>query len=498
MSATALTPSESSADRFSLRTKREEDRELCVLVGVDITKRANARADGRIFSTDESLDELERLAETAGMKVEGVITQALSAPLSGTYIGVGKVAEVRREMEAYGCKTCIFDVELTPAQQRTLEHEFGGEARGIKVLDRTALILDIFAQHAATKEGQLQVELALYQYRLPRLTRMWTHLERQSGAGGVGLRGPGETQLESDKRMINTRMNKLRRDLELVRAHRTRQRLARRKNVGLPVVALIGYTNAGKSTLLNALTGADALAADALFATLDPTTRRANLEGLKLSPEILLTDTVGFVQNLPTQLVAAFRATLEEVVDADALVHVVDASLDEELMEWQMKAVDNVLEQIGAGGKPTLIVLNKTDLVSDQRVMETVFRIESGNECDCVPVSASKKIGLDDVGVLIDEVLRDILVNVEVVVPYDRGELTAAIYEQGSVDGEDFVEDGTHITAKVPPALSCKLRPFFVRGIEGQEMELGLERVEASEEEVWIDLAKKRHVRRGS
>lgn len=484
----SLAPPESSeapSEQFSLRLRREQDKELCVLVGVDVTTRSNA-AD-RIFSLDESLEELSRLAETAGMKVVGCVTQQLSTPMAGTYIGTGKVAEVRREMEAAGSCTCIFDSELSPAQQRTLENAFGGEAQGIKVLDRTALILDIFAQHAATKEGQLQVELALYQYRLPRLTRMWTHLERQSGAGGVGLRGPGETQLESDRRMINTRITKLKRDLELVRGHRTRQRSARRRNVGLPVVALIGYTNAGKSTLLNALTGADALAANALFATLDPTTRRANLEGLKLSPEILLTDTVGFVQNLPTQLVAAFRATLEEVADADMLLHVVDGSADEQLMIWQMEAVEKVLDQIGAGGKPTVIVINKTDVMSEKRLQETRELVEGKSEWECVAVSAKMGKGLDDVGVVVDEVLRDILQSVEVIIPYSRGDLISAIYEQGCVQGENHVAEGTHISAKVPGGLLGRLTEFCVAPTDKAVSS------RADDEKLWINLAKKRH-----
>ncbi|PXF45657.1 GTPase HflX [Gracilariopsis chorda] len=381
---------ESAEERLSLRVRREQERELCVLVGVDVTARDAQR---RLFSIDESLQELTRLAETAGMRVVSVVTQQLAVPFNSTYIGTGKVVEVRQQMESVGCHTCIFDVELSPAQQRTLEREFGGEARGIKVLDRTALILDIFAQHAATREGQLQVELALYQYRLPRLTRMWTHLERQSGAGGVGLRGPGETQLEVDRRMINSRVNKLKKQLESVRAHRTRARQARKRNVGLPVVALIGYTNSGKSSLLNALSGADALAANALFATLDPTTRRAKLDGLKLSPEVLLTDTVGFVQNLPTQLVAAFRATLEEVVDADMLVHVVDGSEDMQVLKSKMEAVERVVEQIGAGGKPTVVAVNKADLVAAEGVAKVKEAIEGGSTWESVVVSA--KTGRD-------------------------------------------------------------------------------------------------------
>lgn len=495
---------DTSTELLSLRQQVNREKELCVLVGVDITTR-KAASDARIFSLKESLDELGRLADTAGMEVVGIVTQQLSTPSSATYIGTGKVIEVRQEMEAVGCCTCIFDVELSPAQQRTLENEFGGEARGIKVLDRTALILDIFAQHAATKEGQLQVELALYQYRLPRLTRMWTHLERQSGAGGVGLRGPGETQLESDRRMINTRINKLKKDLDLVRAHRTRQRSARRRNVGLPVVALIGYTNAGKSTLLNSITGAKALAADALFATLDPTTRRASLEGLKLSPEILVTDTVGFVQNLPTQLVAAFRATLEEVVDADVLVHVVDGSLDDEVMKWQMEAVEGVLKEIGASGKPMMVVVNKIDMVGQERGVEVVESIEQNIGLRCVAVSAKCGSGMEDVGILVDEVLRDILLSVEAIIPYSRGDLVAAVYSQGCVDGEDFTEQGTHIVARVPPELCNKLRKYFVKSAlvedgdldpDGVPVEEVYEAVGLSEEEKWTDLAKKRHMPR--
>ena len=470
-------------ERFTLRQKPEELRELCVLVGVDITTRSNSN---RLFSLQDSLEELAQLAETAGMTVVDTITQSLSAPHSGTYIGTGKVHEVHQAMKALDCCTCIFDVELSPAQQRTLEVQFGGEKEGIKVLDRTALILDIFAQHAATKEGQLQVELALYQYRLPRLTRMWTHLERQSGAGGVGLRGPGETQLEVDRRLINVRISKLQRDLELVRAHRHRQRAARRRKVGLPVVALIGYTNAGKSTLLNALTGANALTANALFATLDPTTRKATLDGLKWSPEILLTDTVGFVQNLPTQLVAAFRGTLEEVVDADLLLHVVDASADEMLLNWQMMAVEQLLDEIGAGGKPVVVVLNKTDRLSSEETAEVMERVIERTGAECVPVSAKTGEGLDDVGVVVDEALRAILANVEVIVPYDRGDLISAIYSQGSVVGEDYVAEGTKIVAKVPGGLRNRLMPFFV----DDDMEAVEERQARME---WKDLAKGRH-----
>jgi GTPase len=503
-----------AADR---RSARMGGQELCVLVGVDVTSRSNAGK--RLFGIRDSIEELSRLAETAGMDVVGVVTQALTSPYPGTYIGTGKVDEVRREMEAAGCKTCIFDEELSPAQQRTLENAFGGEAKGIKVLDRTALILDIFAQHAASREGQLQVELALYQYRLPRLTRMWTHLERQSGAGGVGLRGPGETQLESDRRMINTRIVKLRKDIDSVRQHRSRQRSARRKNAGLPVVALVGYTNAGKSTVLNALTGAHVLQADALFATLDPTTRRAQLEGLKLSPEILITDTVGFVQNLPTQLVAAFRATLEEVAEADVLVHVVDASLNWELMALQIQAVENVLKQINADGKPTVVALNKIDKLQHARTVDDgkdadfeeglvtlddqsdgvtllpaetleslLSQVHEMTGYEAVGISARSGEGIDEVGVLLEEVLRDVLVPIEAIVPYSRGELVAAVHEQGVCDYENFLPEGTHIIARAPHGLVARLRDYAVDELSDDAPSEDFD----SEEIDWVSLAKKR------
>lgn len=518
----------------SLRRASGCDRaaETCVLVGVDVTTRANAR--NRLFGIDDSIAELSRLAETAGMDVVGVVTQQLSQPFNGTYVGTGKVGEIRAEMEAVGCKTCVFDDELSPAQQRTLEKAFGGEAKGIKVLDRTALILDIFGQHAASREGQLQVELAMYQYRLPRLTRMWTHLERQSGggSGGAGLRGPGETQLESDRRMINTRIVKLKKDIDGVRLHRGRQRSARRSNVGLPVVALVGYTNSGKSTVLNSLTGADVLEADALFATLDPTTRRAKLEGLKLSPEILLTDTVGFVQNLPTQLVAAFRATLEEVTEADVLVHVVDSSLPWELLSSQITAVDNVLGKIGGQDKPTIIALNKIDLfeanlankalestedgeqvededvthrirsdsvisatekVAEMSLSDLILRVSEFTGYECVAISAKSGVGCDEVGALLEETLQDVLLPVEAVVPYHRGELVAALHEQGSCEFEDFTEKGTHIIGRAPHGLASRLREFVISGNSDDGVDRLSSEEDESEEIDWTALARGRH-----
>ena len=462
--------------------------ETCVIVGVDIKR--HSRNEDQLMTLTQSLDELERLAETAGMQVVGRISQSLQTPSSGTYIGPGKVREVRSQMEAVDCKTCIFDVELTPAQQRTLEDAFGGEARGIKVLDRTALILDIFSQHAATKEGQLQVQLALYQYRLPRLTRMWTHLERQSGYGGVGLRGPGETQLEVDRRILLSKMSRIRSQIELVRAHRTRQRAARRKNSALPVVALIGYTNCGKSTMMNALTKSSVKAEDMLFATLDPTTRKAQLKGLKLSPEIFLTDTVGFIQKLPTTLVAAFRATLEEVVEADLLLHVRDASASEELFSAQKKAVENVLKEIGAGEKPVLEVWNKLDLCEKQDEKR-----DSAAEHDAIAVSAITGDGLEDVGAIIEDRLRELMFDVKVLLPYKRGDLVAAIHQQGAVESEEFTKDGTEICGRVPRDLLAKLRRYLMyeETSDDDSGTIEIDGMSLNETEVWTKLGKGRH-----
>ncbi|MEA3342029.1 MAG: GTPase HflX, partial [Chloroflexota bacterium] len=321
-------------------------------------KRPAARSPDDHWPVEESLDELAQLARTAGIGMVGQMVQRLEHPNPATFIGSGKVEELMEEVNYAVANVVIFDNELSPRHQRELEKALGD---GVKLLDRTALILDIFAQHARTREGALQVELAQYEYRLPRLTRAWTHLARQAGGraggatGGVGVRGPGETQLETDRRVIGRRIAQLKRELEKVRAHRGRHR-ARRRREDVPVVSIVGYTNAGKSTLLNSLAGADVLAKDKLFATLDPTTRRVALPGGGVA---LFTDTVGFIQKLPTQLVAAFRATLEEVVEADLLLHVMDITHPQVMR--QAKAVDETLEEIGAADKPTINVLNKID-----------------------------------------------------------------------------------------------------------------------------------------
>src|SRR6266446_6185780 len=314
-----------------------------ILVGVDMP--------GNGWPVEESLDELVQLATTAGVTCVDRVMQRLPRAHPGTLLGSGKIQEIAGLVRFHDCDAVIFDLELTPGQHRTLERELETQ-----VLDRTALILIIFAQRARTREGHLQVELAQIEYDLPRLARQWSHLSRQKGS--VQQRGEGEKQIEVDRRLLRRQKDQLEEELEHVRTHRHLHR-ERRKNTGAPVVALVGYTNAGKSTLLNRLSNAHSLAEDKLFATLDPTTRRVRLVG---GQEILLTDTVGFVQRLPTTLVAAFRATLEEVAEADLLVHVVDAASP--AMQRQVEAVEQVLGEIGAAGRPVIVALNKADLVA--------------------------------------------------------------------------------------------------------------------------------------
>ena len=378
------------------------------------------------MSIEDSLSELEQLAATAGVEVVGKVSQKVDRPNPATLVGKGKVAEIRDLLIEAGADLLLFDEELTPSQQRNLEEQLD-----TKILDRTGLILDIFARHAQTREGRLQVELAQLEYRLPRLTRMWTHLSRQA-AGGVGLRGPGETQLEVDRRRSSERIAKLKDQLKEVHAHRELYRMKRRRE-GVPIIALVGYTNAGKSTLLNALSNSQVLTANVLFATLDPTTRQVTLpEG----QEVLLTDTVGFIQRLPTQLVAAFRATLEEVQDADLLVHVVDITHPN--AEEQSQTVDKVLEDLGVGDKPRVVALNKLDRLLPNGAKENgsedgssaldVERISAQVAADMelgpnfVPVSAHKRWGLETLLTRVQEVLSEGLVPVKVLIPYSASE----------------------------------------------------------------------------
>jgi GTP-binding protein HflX len=399
------------------------------------------------WPVEASLEELAQLATTAGIEVVGQMIQRLVRPNPATFIGSGKVKELVDLVKENAAEVVIFDDELSPRHQRELEKKLGEDT---KLLDRTALILDIFAQHALTREGSLQVELAQYEYRLPRLTRAWTHLARQAGGraggatGGVGVRGPGETQLETDRQVINRRISHLKGELEKVRAHRGRYRENRRRK-GLPVVSIVGYTNAGKSTLLNALSDANVRAEDKLFATLDPTTRRVGLPGGKV---VLFTDTVGFIQKLPTELVAAFRATLEEVVDADLLLHVVDITHPEVLR--QALAVTETLEEIGATGKPVVTALNKIDRLPDPD--QAVDLLESFPTS--VAISALKHHGLDDLLALVEQVLESEMVSVDVLLPFSRGDLVQMVYERGSVEQEEHTAEGTRLVARVPRGLA--------------------------------------------
>merc|ERR1719223_1142843 len=356
----------------------------------------------------------------------------------------------------------------------------------IKVVDRTALILDIFAQHAKTREGKLQVDLALHIFRKPRLTRMWTHLERQSGAGGVGLRGPGETQLEVDKRILRDWILVLKSKIDDVQKQRDLHRRGRKKG-GLPVLALVGYTNAGKSTLLNCLTRAGILAENILFATLDPTTRRVKLPGYKTHPEVLLTDTVGFIQKLPTQLVAAFRATLEEVKEADVLVHVMYVS--NPVWEKQEAAVKTVLSEIDCGDKPIVRVFNKLDLLDDDLAEDLQYEaaMMPGHS---VAVSSITGEGMSDFVATIEESLMGLLVQIEVLLPYTHGKEVNMIQEVGHVEEIEYREDGTYLLAYVPEAISNRLKSFSVREDDFvEEMESN-----NNEEEIdWTAIGKGRH-----
>lgn len=357
-----------------------------------------ADIEGSLLPVQDSLGELGELARTAGAEVVGQATQRLEHPHVATYIGKGKLDEVKGARKESGANVVIFDDELSPSQQRNLERELDA-----KVIDRTALILDIFATRARTREGRLQVALAQMQYLLPRLAGQWSHLERMEGA--IGTRGPGETQIETDRRLIRSRISKLKHELDDVRQQRSLYRRQRRR-AGLPVVALVGYTNAGKSTLMRALSGADVLAEDKLFATLDPVTRRIALPS---GETVLLTDTVGFIQKLPADLVAAFRATLEELEEADLLLHVVDISHAHAFEHVQ--AVDSTLATLGVAEKPTLLVLNKVDLVRNEdgdRVADldeakAVLHGAGAPPANVVVVSAERRWGF---GMLLDRIER--------------------------------------------------------------------------------------------
>lgn len=409
-----------------------------------------------LFPLDDSMAELAQLTTTAGAQVVGTVTQRLESPSPSHYLGKGKLHEVLDAVEELEASTVIFDDELTPTQQRNLE-----AALKVTVLDRTALILAIFARRAATREGQLQVELAQHEYLLPRLTGQWTHLERMSG-GGAMMRGPGETQLETDRRLIRIRIERLKRELKGVRRHRQLHR-RRRAVRGVPMVALVGYTNAGKSTLLNAVAKATVLAEDKVFATLDPTTRRIKLPSQR---EVLLTDTVGFIQKLPTHLVAAFRATLEELTEADLLLHVIDISHPR--VAEQAQTVDKVLASLDLGEKPVLMVANKVDVLAPEGITDTdagnlqaLAALALDGEA-VVLVSAVKAWGFDRLIQKITDHLGGDMVDINAMIPYNKPALLQLFRRYGQVLQERHENDGTHLRGKVPSHLLPRLGQYVV------------------------------------
>jgi len=410
---------------------------------------------------EESLAELAQLAHTAQIDVLGQIHQKVEHIDSATLIGKGKIQELLDLVDEREADAVIFDEELSPRQQREieerLEERFAEQwpEKSVKALDRTTLILDIFARHAHTREGALQVELAQLQYRLPRLTRAWTHLARQAGGtaggggtGGVGLRGPGETQLEVDRRAINRRIDHLKQELENVRTHRALHRQQRQK-AGVPVVALVGYTNAGKSTLLNTLSGADVLTADMLFATLDPTIRRVELPNGR---HVLFSDTVGFIQKLPTTLIAAFRATLEEIGEADLILHVVDITQPNVMN--QVQAVKDTLAELDATGKPVITALNKIDRLNNPVEIQKQIQ-EFPNS---IAISALTGQGTDDLLARVERILLAGMVPIDVLIPYSRGDLVALAHEKGIVEHEEHGSQGTRVKGRVPPQIAASFQ----------------------------------------
>jgi GTP-binding protein HflX len=416
-------------------------------------RRAAQRALTIGVGPDEpDLSELRELLRTAGVAVTGEMVQRRERPDPDRYFGRGKLVELRHAAQEADANLIAVDDELLPRQERNLEEELG-----MPVIDRTAIILDIFADHARSAEGKLQVELAQLEYNLARMRGLWTHLERLGAGridGGIGTRGPGESQIETDRRLARNRISALRRRLRETKATRATMR-RERERAGLPTVALAGYTNAGKSTLLNAMTGADVGVRERLFHTLDPTTRAFEISGR----QYLMTDTVGFIRKLPHQLVEAFSATLEEALGADLVLHVVDASVPEEEMHLMMAAVDDVLEEIGAGDTPRLLVLNKVDLLDAERRRELSFRLP-----DAVQVSGEAGLGFDDLREAIEARFLGTLKPMELLVPYREGGTLSELHElAGELEREDTAE-GVRIRARVPAAAAPRFERFSENG----------------------------------
>ncbi|HEX4638940.1 MAG TPA: GTPase HflX [Chthoniobacterales bacterium] len=419
-----------------IETRPKKTHERALLIGLE--KQGVSKWDLR-----DSLEELAELANSAGAEVVDTVTQKLERPTAPYYIGKGKAESLKPALQDRQVTSVIFDDELSPAQGRNLENLLSR-----KVLDRTQLILDIFAQRARSREGRLQIELAQLQYLLPRLTRMWHHLSRQTG--GIGTRGPGETQLEVDRRRVQERIARLERELESVRKTRAVQRQGRKRHQW-PVAAVVGYTNAGKSTLLNLLTGADLVAENKLFATLDPTTRSFVLPNKQ---RVLLTDTVGFLRKLPHTLIESFKATLEEVGEADLLIHVVD--LSHSRVEDQIEAVENVIKELNAHGKQTLIVFNKIDNLQNRELIETYLRRFPGS----VAISARTGEEVNKLVLALQDSLSAWRLRLRFKIPASQSALIAEIHRVGHVlelkyDGNDAI-----VVAHVPPELSQKLAAF--------------------------------------
>ena len=424
----------------------EEKKERAILAGLSAVS-----MDMHERSTDVSMEELRALVETAGGETVAMLIQNRPTPDPGTFIGDGKVKEMKELIAINECDLAVFDNELSPTQMRVLS-----EALGVRVLDRSGLILDIFAQRARTREGQLQVELAQYKYLLPRLTGMWTHLVRQTASGGsspIGTRGPGETQLETDRRHIRRKIQKLEEELAEVRKNRSTQRRRREKNA-MPTVALVGYTNAGKSSLLNCLTGSDIPANNRLFDTLDTTTRRLRLDE---TTEVLLSDTVGFIRKLPTHLIEAFKATLEELSYSDVLLHVIDISNPER--EEQARVVDGLIRQLGAETTPCIRVYNKCDLY---------FGILPHGE-DTVCISARTGEG----AAALTEKLRGMLCagkkQVSLLIPYANAGIVDLLKKEAVIAALEYTEEGISAEASVPPELFGKIKGFIPGYTEPKE-----------------------------